>query len=300
MSRWLRRSLYAVGGLVGLIVVAGAGVYASASRKLARTYNDVPLVEVAFTSDSATVERGRHLVAAIGKCAECHGADLGGQVFIDDPGLGVVSASNLTLGGVGADYTDAELLRVLRHGVKRDGHGARIMPSEDWQYLADDDAAAIIAYVRSMPPVTRELPAFKLRAVGRALVGTGILPIIAADGIDHGRQHPRTLPADTSVSYGQYLANIGGCTGCHGPGLSGGKVPGTPPEFKPAANITPTGIGHYTDEQFETILRTGKRPDGTAVDNFMPWRATTFMTPVEMRATIKYIRSVKPKEYGGR
>ena len=299
MSRWVKIPLYIVGALVGLVALSAAGLYASSSMKISKTY-DVPLTEITIPKDSATIARGQHLVEAIGKCQDCHDEDLGGKVFIDDPGLGRVSASNLTSGGVGGQYTDAEFLRVLRHGVKRDGHGARIMPSEDWQYLADDDAAAIIAYIRSVPAVQRELPPFELRPLGRALVGAGILPMISVEVIDHDRVHPKTMPADTSLEYGKYLADIGGCTGCHGPGLSGGRVPGTPPEMPAAANISPTGIGHYSDAEIEAILRTGVRPSGVKVDDFMPWRATAKMDSIEMRATIRFLRSVPPKEFGNR
>lgn len=299
MSRWVRRSLYVVGGLVGLVALSAVGLYASSAMKIDKTY-DIPLTDITIPSDSATIARGKHLVEAIGKCQDCHGADLGGKVFIDDPGLGRLSASNLTRGGVGAQYTDAEFLRALRHGVKRDGHGARIMPSEDWQYLADDDAAAIIAYIRSVPDVQRDLPPFELRPLGRALVGAGMLPMVTADLIDHNRVHPKSMPPDTSLEYGKYLANIGGCTGCHGPGLSGGRVPGTPPDLPTAANITPSGIGHYSDAELEAILRTGMRPSRVKVDEFMPWRATAKMDSIEMRATIKYLRSVPPREFGNR
>lgn len=299
MPRWAKYSLFAVGGVVGLIVVAAAGLYASSSMKTSKTY-DVPLVEVAIPADSASIERGKHLATAIGKCIDCHSDDFGGSVFIDDPGLGRLIASNLTRGGVGKDYTDAEMVRAIRRGVKRDNTGARIMPSEDYQYFSDEDVGALVAYIRSLPDVTRDLPPSELRPLGIALTGAGILPLISAEKVDQTHTPPATMVADTSLEYGKYLANVGGCTGCHGPGLSGGKAPGTPPTIPPAANLTPSGIGHYTDEQLENILRTGKRPDGSQVDDFMPWRATALMTDVEMRATIMYLRSVPAREYGNR
>jgi mono/diheme cytochrome c family protein len=280
-------------------MIAVAGVYASSAMKIARKW-EVPLADIVVPNDTLTIARGRHLVAAIGKCADCHGDDLAGKVFIDDPGLGVIAAPNLTPAGVAAQYSDAEFLRVLRHGVKRDGTGARVMPSDDWQYLSDEDAAAMIAYIRTLPSIERELPPFELRPVGRALVAAGILPLVPAERIDHQAVRPRTMPADTTIEYGKYLANVGGCTGCHGPGLSGGRMPGTPPSIPVASNITPSGIGHYTDEQLEQVLRTGRRPDGSAINDFMPWRATALMTPVEMRATIRYMRSVPAREYGTR
>ena len=94
---------------------------------------------------------------------------------------------------------------------------------------------------------------------------------------------------------------VGGCKGCHGPTLSGGPIPGTPPEWKPAANLTPTGIGHYTEKDFFAALREGKRPSGTTIDTtYMPVRWTKLMTDDETRAVFMYLKTVAPKAYGGR
>src|SRR6185369_12648665 len=104
-----------------------------------------------------------------------------------------------------------------------------------------------------------------------------------------------------TVEYGRYMVSVAGCYGCHGDGLSGGKIPGTPPEFKPPANITPKGIGHYTEADFFTALREGKRPGGTPLDtNYMPVRWTRLMTDDETRAIFAFLKTVPPKEYGGR
>jgi len=116
--------------------------------------------------------------------------------------------------------------------------------------------------------------------------------------IDHARPHAAHFDAEPTAKYGEYLAI--GCTGCHGPTLSGGKIPGAPPEWKPAANITPEGIGRYSEDDFMRILRTGKRPDGSAVDSAMPWRLTKEMTDVELKAVFAYLKTVPAKAYGGR
>jgi hypothetical protein len=84
------------------------------------------------------------------------------------------------------------------------------------------------------------------------------------------------------------------------PGLSGGKIPGAPPDWKPAANITPAGIGHYSEAGFIGILRAGTRPDGSKIDSLMPWRLTKEMTDVELKAIYAYLKTVPAKEYGHR
>jgi mono/diheme cytochrome c family protein len=296
-SKWVRRLGAVAGGLGLLVATLAATVWIVSSRQLVRTL-DVPPRPLSVPRDSVTVARGAHLVDAIGKCADCHGEDLGGNVFIDDPGLGRIVAPNLTPGGRLASYSDAEVARALRHGVAKDGRRLLIMPSSDYNAFSDEDASAVIAYVRSRPPVTRELPAHNLKFLARALMVTGQLPAFEADRIDHGRAPVARVAAATTAAYGKYLADAGGCTGCHGPGLSGGKIPGAPPDWKPAANLTPAGIGSWTEADFFRALREGRRPAGTAIDSLMPWPRAGRMTDDEIRAVWLYLRSVPPRQYG--
>lgn len=301
MPRWLRRIAYVLGTLVVLIVILAGFVNMKSSGMMTKKYNP-PSEPITVVSDSIALARGSHLVNVISKCVECHKPDLGGSVFIDDPAFARIVASNLTKGkgGYGDKYTDAEMAVAIRHGIRRDSTTSLLMPSDDYQVLSDEDVAAIVAYVRSMPPVDRELPATELHPVGKALSAMGQLPIFMAEIVATDRKHPATVVRDTSVAYGNYLANAGGCTGCHGPTLSGGKIPGTPPDWPPAANLTPTGISKYTDADLTTILRTGKRPDGTQVNDVMPWRYTAKLTDDELMTTIKYLRTVPSKDFGHR
>lgn len=301
MSRWLRRIGYAVGTLVLLVLVLAGFVYAKSSSMIAYKY--VPPAEsVTVLTDSATLDRGRHMTTVIGKCVECHANDLGGKIFLDDPALGRITAVNLTrgTGGIGSQYSDAQLAIAIRHGIKIDSTSVVMMPSEEYQVLTDADVAAIIAYIRSMPPVDRTLPPTALRALGRALSVAGQLPIIKAGMIAPNRPHLASIAPDTTLEYGAYLANAGGCTGCHSANLSGGKIAGAPPAWPAAANLTPTGIGQFTDAQLTEILHTGTRPDGTHLNDVMPWRYTAKMTDLEIVATIKYLRSVPAREFGVR
>jgi len=299
-NRWMRRIAYVVGGLATLVAAAIVAIYAITSSRLGHTYA-ISATPIAVSHDSATVARGAHLVQAIGKCADCHGADLGGNVFIDDPGLGRVVAPNLTAGGELAHYTDAEVARAIRHGVRKNGVGLLVMPSEEYHNFSDEDVAAVIAYLRAQPAVTRALPATELHFLARALWATGQLPIMGAATIDHAAPSVARVAAAPTAEYGHYLANVGGCTGCHGPGLSGGKIPGTPPDWKPAANLTPKGnLGHWSLADFTAALRTGKRPDGTPIDSIMPWKAAGKMTDDEISAVYAFLKTVPAKEFGGR
>jgi mono/diheme cytochrome c family protein len=150
--------------------------------------------------------------------------------------------------------------------------------------------------------VDRELPPTKFGLVGRLLVLKGDLdPMFEAKSMDHMAKRAAPPAADTTADYGRYLAEIGGCTGCHGPTLSGGSLPGAPPDAKPAANITPEGIGTWTEGDFFRALREGVRPDGTALDSTqMPVRLTREMTDAETKAIYMYLKTVPPKTFGAR
>lgn len=300
MSRWIRRLVYALGAVVVLIAVLAGFVFVRSNSMIAERFA-VPREPVNISADSVTLARGEHLVKVIGKCTDCHGENLGGKLFFDDPAMGHLYAPNLTRGegGIGNKYSDEGLGMVIRHGIKHDSTSAWIMPAESYQFLADDDLAAIVAYIRAQNPVRGVSDKSRLGPVGRALAATNQAPVFVAKVVDQKRTHPATMTRGETVEYGRYLSEIGGCSACHGPALSGAKVPG-PPDSPMSSNITPTGIGHYTDAQLEAVMRTGVRPDGTKLKAEMPSGYIAKMTAEEMSATIKYLRALPPKEYGAR
>ena len=299
MRTFLRRLGIGLGVLVLLLCVAAASLLVAGGRKLARTYAVTPHPPAEPAPDSALLARGEHMATAIGKCAACHGDDFGGQVLVDDPALGRAVSANLTRGrgGVGGDYAMADWDRAVRHGVARDGRGLVIMPSDEFAPMSDADLAALVAYLRQLPPVDRELPRTQLRLVGRALFATNQLPLVPAARMDHDRAPENPVPGPTA-EYGRYLASVGGCTGCHGPTLAGGPTgePGAPP----AANLTPTGLGRWTEADFFTALRDGRRPGGAAIAEAMPVRFTRLMTDDEIRAVWAYLQTVPAREFGAR
>jgi mono/diheme cytochrome c family protein len=97
VPRWLRWIGRAVAGLVLIVVLAVAALYAITTRHIGRTY-DFPDSPVRAATDSASLARGRHLVEAIGKCQECHAADMGGKLWVDEPAFGRLAGANLTGG----------------------------------------------------------------------------------------------------------------------------------------------------------------------------------------------------------
>jgi len=174
------------------------------------------------------------------------------------------------------------------------------MPADLYNNFGDEDLAAIAAYVGQLPPVDRAIPPSELRVVGRAMVAAGIVGGFSAEAIDHRRPHVQPPAPAVTPEYGSYLVTVGACKGCHGPNLSGGPEPGAPPDAKPPANLTPAGIGHYTEADFIRALREGVRPGGVPIDSQMPWRLTREMSDDEIRAIYQYLRTVPARTYGGR
>ena len=285
MPRWLRWTGRILGGLVLLIVLAVAAVYVISSRHINRTY-DFPDSPVRAAADSASLERGRHLVEAVGKCQECHDGDYGGKMLIDAAPMGRLAATNLTKGRGGlGDYSDADFERAIRHGVGRGGRPLVFMPSEAFTALSDADLAAVIGYLRTVPPVDREMPPVRVGPVARALYLGGNFPLLPVTMIDHTANRA-VPPAGVNTEYGQYLATVGGCRSCHGLALAGDANPDAP-------DITPGRLGSWTEQDFFRALREGRRPDGSVIDPIkMPWVRSGQMTDDEMRAVWMWMRSV--------
>ncbi len=300
--KWVRMLGRAVLVLVLLLLVVLGGIYLVTSRAIGRTY-PLPAIAIAFPRDSAALARGKHIVQAITKCGDCHGDDLGGQVFLDDPLIGRLAPTNLTTGkgGVGSRYDDAHMVRAIRHALRQDDHPLIFMPADGYTYLSDEDVAAIVAYVRAVPPVDRDLPPTIVRPLGRILYLLGQFPMLPYEMIDHTRKQPAQSPPFGTPESGRYVASVGGCIGCHGIGLSGGKIPGTPPEWKPASNLTPVALGTWSEAEFTKTLREGIRPGGVPVDpRYMPWKRTALMTDAEIHDVWEYLKTVPSKPYGGR
>lgn len=296
--RWAARI---VGGLAATALVAYGAVHLLSVNKAGASVR----VPAHFTpqldyADPALVAEGRH-IATVRGCVDCHGANLGGRLMIDDPLIGKVFTANLTTGkgGRGATLTPEDWELAIRHGVRRDGTQLAVMPSPEFAALTDRDVAAIVAFMRTVPAVDNVQPRPALGPLGRVLYVTGQLDAYPASGMAQSVTHRAAIAPAVSLEFGQYVAH--GCTGCHNPNYSGGKVPGTPPSFAAAGNITPdsaTGIGRWSEADFMRALREGTRPDGSKLDPFMPVQLTKQMTDTELKAAYMYLRTVPARGKG--
>jgi cytochrome c553 len=291
MKRALRVLKRVLAGLAALVAIAVIALYGWSAWRMKRRY-DVPVVSIPIPVDAATIARGKHLAENVALCSHCHGADFGGTKFFDEnPLIAQLPAPNLTRGkgGIGGIYTDIDWLRAVRHGVAPGGRALIFMPSADFAKFSAEDVDAIIAYVSTRPPVDREWPAAEIGPIGRAMLFANTAELLPVVAIDHTASPPVTTASANVVSQGEHLTRVAGCQGCHGPDLTGGQGP--PPG---ASNITPVGVGDWTESDFVRTLRTGVAPGNRALDPAMP-RDYGRMTDAELHAIWTYLRTVSGK-----
>jgi mono/diheme cytochrome c family protein len=295
--------LIAAAALAAVILLLAAAVHVISARRLGRVHRAEVVVPRSIPADAASLARGEHIARAIASCTLCHGDDLGGQMLGPPDPVATLAAPNLTRGegGLGRSFSDADWVRGIRHGVHRDGTSLLVMPSEAFAFMNEPDLAALIAFLRQLAPVDRVMPASGLRPLGRALLAAGQFSVLVAEKTPR-MPYPAVVPPGPTVEYGRYLASFSGCNGCHGAGLSGGAVDG-PPDTPPASNLTPdpaSGIGNWSETDFERAIRHGVRPGGRPIDTFMPWPIYSRLTDEEVRALWLYLRSMPPKPFGNK
>ena len=250
-------------------------------------------------------ERGAYLVQGPAGCGNCHtplgpegpvwSMDLGGRLVEDGPAF-TAYAPNITPGGPIADWSDAELARAIREGIRPDGSViGPPMPFTMYRGLSDEDLGAIVAYLRTVPAVENILPA-----------STYNIPLPPAYGPPVGSVSapPRAVTAE----YGAYLAGpVAHCLECHTPmGPQGPKIATDlgrgglefhgPWGVSVAANLTshPDGLAGYSDAEILAMITEGQRSDGSPMLPPMPYGYFARMTPEDAAALVLYLRTLPP------
>jgi cytochrome c553 len=166
------------------------------------------------------------------------------------------------------------------------------MPSEDFHEMGDADVGGAGRLPAVAAAFGERSGPLEVRPLGRVLWLFGKFPLLPAEHLDHAPR-ARVAPAVAATAeYGRYLAQA--CTGCHGANLAGQHVPGTPPSFPDSQNLTPAALGQWQEADFIRAIRTGKRPDGSELDKFMPWRTYAKMSDTELSAIWAYLRTLPP------
>lgn len=251
-----------------------------------------------------TLARGEYIVRGPGGCGNCHtpigpqgpemDKELTGRVVEDGEAFRAV-APNLTAAGEIAGWTDAELAKAIREGLRPDGSLiGPPMPFSMYRGLSDDDLASIVMFLRSLPANPSELPASEYRIPLPPAYGPPVESVAApAQGV--------------TAEYGAYLAGpIAHCLECHTPmgpqgpdfsrlGAGGFEFHG-PWGVSVASNLTGSedGLAGYSDEEIATMITKGVRPDGSPMMPPMPYGYLAGFTPEDLQAVILYLRSLPP------
>jgi len=267
----------------------------------------------ALAASPAEIARGKYIFGATAGCG-CHTepkgvANAGGRKF--DRPFGTVYSSNITPDtktGIGA-WTDEQIIAAIRLG--RRPNGERIVPVHpftSFNGMAEDDLRALVAFLRTVPPVNRSN---KPKKITLPMFESVFLPawvlIFAAT-----RTPPPAAPV-SGVARGEYLVRaVGHCGECHTPRSAltmavdnsrflAGNPKKTGPEGQATPNITPdhaTGIGDWTEEQISTFLGTGKRPDGDVAGGLMEeaiqgtLAGFKDLTKADLGAIARYLKSI--------
>ncbi len=291
MRKVLKWIAIVIGALLALIVIALVATYFIVENKLNKTY-DISPEELDIPSEADAGRREWPLLL-IDLCVDCHGPLLRGEVIADDPIFGTIVATNLTSGkgGLGNDYSNADWIRALRHGVDTEGKPLVFMPSLSTSKLSDKDLATLIAYTKNLIKVNNELPSMQVGPLSRLMIVSGLIPdLLAAEDIDHAAIRPPEPVPGVTVAYGEYLSFV--CQVCHTEGFSGGSGAGE------GMNLTPGGqLADWSEEDFIKTIRTGVAPDGKYLKGQdMPWRTFSSFSDEELKAIWLYLQSLPAVE----
>jgi len=260
----------------------------------------------AQSAQADLVKRGDYLVNGIMTCGNCHspkgppavtaGKDFSGGLSWDEPPF-KVTAPNITPDketGIG-NWTDAEIKTVMRTGIRPNGvHVAMIMPTGFYHIMTDRDLDAVVAYLRTIKPVSNKVadPIYKMPQVEHVLPG-GEKPFTEAMMSD-------------KVKKGFYLSTIAHCMECHTPmekgvrpwdtrlGAGGFEFPG-PWGVSVSRNITSSktkGIGAWTDEEIKRAITTGVDRQGNKLKPPMGFQYYSTVSADDLDALVAYLRTV--------
>jgi mono/diheme cytochrome c family protein len=265
----------------------------------------VLVVTVGQAAAEPSLERGEYLVRGPAGCGNCH-TPIGPEGFLMDQELTgrVVEdiepfravAPNLTPAGRIAGWSDAELAKAIREGLRPDGSLiGPPMPFTMYRGLSDDDVASMVMFLRTLPAVASELPPSEYRIPLPPAYGPPVETVNAP-------------PRGVTVEYGAYLAGpVAHCMECHTPmgpqgpmvdtmlGAGGFEFQG-PWGTSVASNLTThkDGLAGYSDTEIAAMIKHGKRPDGAPMLPPMPYPYLAQFTPDDLAAVILYLRNLPP------
>jgi mono/diheme cytochrome c family protein len=244
-----------------------------------------PTLDLKVAGTPEQIVRGQTI--SDGFCSGCHsrtGTLTGGLDIAEDlpVPIGSFVTSNLTPAGQLSRWSDGDIFRAIRNGVDKDGHWLIIMSYTNAGKLSDDDAMAVIAYLRSLPAAGKQTdnPPDHLNLLGVMMLGAGMLP----RGKPVSTGVVTAPPKSPNLQYGEYILSYQDCRACHGDKLTGG-IPGQLAPLGPDLNL----VKGWKFEEFVTTMRTGVDPNRHKLGKQMPWRPIGRMGDEELRAIYEYL-----------
>lgn len=317
----MRKALKILGILLGLMIIfiVSAAIYVKTALP---DVGPAPALKIAATPEK--IERGKYLANHVMICMDCHStrewnyfggpmkADslgMGGEIFNRNMGFpGTIYAANITPAGIG-DWTDGEIYRAVTTGVRKSGKPIfPVMPYHNYGKVDPQDIEAIIAYVRTLPPIEHKVPESEYDFPMNFIINT--IPV---------KPQPTTRPSPSDrIAYGKYLVTAASCGECHTPFdkgtfdttkfLAGGRTFALPGGDVTTANLTPdkeTGIGNLSREEFmnKFIVYRDSAYAHRQIDfkndfaTMMPWPVYAGMADDDLSAIYDYLMSREPVKH---
>jgi mono/diheme cytochrome c family protein len=262
----------------------------------------------------AEIARGKYIFGATGGCG-CHTdrstppkpPNSGGRKY-EGP-FGTVYSSNITSDpktGLG-NWTDEQIINAIRLG--RRPNGERLIPVHPYTVfngMAAEDLRALVAFLRTIPPVNRPTPPKKLVPLFESVLLPTWLAAFAP------RETPPPTAPTSGGARGEYLVRVlAHCGECHTPRTltqatdNSRFLSGNPkgPEGAAMPNITPdpdTGIGKWSEEEIAEYLESGNKPDGDVAGGLMAeviegtLAGYKDLTKADRSAIARYLKTVPP------
>ena len=259
---------------LAIVVVVMIYAYSASEREFARQYKVAETLSVSLPTDAAEIEEG-HRLAHITGCTHCHGANLAEPNAIDIPGIARFVPPNISQ--IVPTTSDAQLVGLLRRGVKIDGTSAWLMPAEMFRHLHDEDVARILAWVRTVPASGEVAGKTSIHLMGRALVAMNQIKPVARQ-IDEAKGEPAIPPGR-----GAYLV-MNACSECHGQDLNG-----VPMANAPSLMV----VKGYSAEQFARLMHDGVGVGEREFELMTPTAKARFshLTADEVQAVYEFLQS---------
>ena len=277
LFRWVALGALAI---VCLLFVGYAIVYAVSEYEMRRTY-PVPTTSIVLPTDSAAIAEGGRLSRIHGCLGGCHGRHGEGEVLLDDPLIAKIVGPNLTESV--RQYTDSELVLIVRHGMRPDGKSMVVMPSRSFAVLSDEDLGKLLAYLKTLPSLPGNGPLVEVGPLGRI----GLIAGQFSSSVDAISKAVPPPPANTAqAERGRYLARTS-CTQCHGANLGGEAHP---EGFAPDLAV----VAAYSPEAFSELMRTGVGQGGRKLLPVMrAWAQDCLsqFTQAEVEAVYSYLHT---------